>query len=102
MSKLVQIFTKNIYNTFDIKLTNHSLISATNNYVLPKGATVVITTLKIHRRPDIYPNPDVFNPDNFLPEKTQERHYYSFIPFSAGPRSCVGNKLIHFYYNITC
>lgn len=78
-------------------MINNQFISATNNYVLPKGSTVVITTLKIHRRADIYPNPDVFNPDNFLPEKTQERHYYSFIPFSAGPRSCVGNELKVFF-----
>ncbi|XP_059618539.1 cytochrome P450 4g15-like [Phlebotomus argentipes] len=64
----------------------------TDNYVLPAGCTVVIGTFKLHRRGDIYPNPEVFNPDNFLPEHTQNRHYYSFIPFSAGPRSCVGRK----------
>ncbi|KAJ6640354.1 Cytochrome P450 4g15 [Pseudolycoriella hygida] len=62
------------------------------NYVLPAGCTVVIGTFKVHRREDIYPNPEEFNPDNFLPERTQNRHYYSFIPFSAGPRSCVGRK----------
>lgn len=87
-------------------------------YTVPAGATVVIGTFKIHRRPDIYENPDVFDPgirieiietnhspalflglifyhfysDNFLPERTQNRHYYGFIPFSAGPRSCVGRK----------
>ncbi|CAH2062931.1 unnamed protein product, partial [Iphiclides podalirius] len=65
---------------------------ATNNYVLPAGATVVIGTYKIHRNPKYYKNPDVFDPDNFLPENTQNRHYYSYIPFSAGPRSCVGRK----------
>ncbi|CAH0721562.1 unnamed protein product, partial [Brenthis ino] len=65
---------------------------ATNNYVLPAGATVVIGQYKIHRNPKYYDNPDVFNPDNFLPENTQNRHYYSYIPFSAGPRSCVGRK----------
>lgn len=62
------------------------------DYTLPAGATVVIATLKIHRREDIYKNPDKFDPDNFLPERTQKRHYYSYIPFSAGPRSCVGRK----------
>lgn len=68
---------------------NEDVKLASENYVLPAGCTVVIGTLKVHRREDIYPNPDVFNPDNFLPERTQNRHYYSFIPFSAGPRSCV-------------
>ncbi|XP_013135274.1 PREDICTED: cytochrome P450 4g15 [Papilio polytes] len=65
---------------------------ATNNYVLPAGATVVIGTYKIHRNPKYYKKPEVFDPDNFLPENTQNRHYYSYIPFSAGPRSCVGRK----------
>lgn len=57
--------------------------------VIPAGATVAIGTFKIHRRWDLYPFPDKFNPDNFLPERCQNRHYYGFIPFSAGPRSCV-------------
>ncbi|XP_046978516.1 cytochrome P450 4g15-like [Vanessa cardui] len=65
---------------------------ATKNYVLPAGATVVIGQFQIHRNPKYYKNPTVFNPDNFLPENTQNRHYYSYIPFSAGPRSCVGRK----------
>nr|QZK27654.1 cytochrome P450 monooxygenase CYP4G113 [Conogethes punctiferalis] len=65
---------------------------STKNYVIPAGATVVIAQYKIHRSPKYYKNPDVYDPDNFLPENTQNRHYYSFIPFSAGPRSCVGRK----------
>lgn len=65
---------------------------ASKPYTIPAGSTVVIGTFKIHRRKDIYENPDEFNPDNFLPEKTQNRNYYGFIPFSAGPRSCVGRK----------
>ncbi|XP_058798639.1 uncharacterized protein LOC131668464 [Phymastichus coffea] len=65
---------------------------ASGDYTIPAGCTVAIGTFKLHRQPHIYPNPDVFNPDNFLPEKTANRHYYAFIPFSAGPRSCVGRK----------
>lgn len=65
---------------------------ATKGYVLPAGCTVVVAMYKLHRQPYIYPNPDVFNPDNFLPENTANRHYYAFVPFSAGPRSCVGRK----------
>nr|QBQ34516.1 cytochrome P450 CYP4g15-2 [Diaphorina citri] len=59
---------------------------------IPAKCTVVIATVKLHRQPDTYPNPDVYNPDNFLPENCANRHYYSFVPFSAGPRSCVGRK----------
>nr|XP_050848131.1 cytochrome P450 4g15 [Vespula vulgaris] len=69
----------------DIKL-------ASGDYVVPAGATVIIGTIKLHRLESVYPNPDTFNPDNFLPEKTANRHYYAFVPFSAGPRSCVGRK----------
>ncbi|KAK5643681.1 hypothetical protein RI129_007526 [Pyrocoelia pectoralis] len=65
---------------------------ASGDYELPAGCTVVIATVKIHRREDIYENPTKYNPDNFLPERTANRHYYGFIPFSAGPRSCVGRK----------
>ncbi|KAF5302921.1 hypothetical protein FQA39_LY02101 [Lamprigera yunnana] len=65
---------------------------ANGDHTLPAGCTVVVTTIKIHRRSDIYPNPDQFDPDNFLPDRSANRHYYAFIPFSAGPRSCVGRK----------
>lgn len=53
---------------------------------------MIIGTIRMHRLEYLYPNPDVFNPDNFLPENTAKRHYYAFVPFSAGPRSCVGRK----------
>lgn len=73
--------------------TNQEVRLASNkNYIIPKGATVVIATFIMHRDADYYPNPDKFDPDNFLPENTQKRPYYSYIPFSAGPRSCVGRK----------
>jgi cytochrome P450 family 4 len=62
------------------------------DYVIPAGATVVVATYKLHRLASIYPNPEKFDPDNFLPERQANRHYYAFIPFSAGPRSCVGRK----------
>ncbi|XP_067006187.2 cytochrome P450 4g15 [Anabrus simplex] len=62
------------------------------DYVVPAGCTVVVATFKLHRRSDIYKDPETFNPDRFLPENSQGRHFYSFVPFSAGPRSCVGRK----------
>lgn len=71
---------------------NTDLKLASGDYTIPAGCTVIVTTFKMHRQPYLYPNPEVFDPDNFLPERTANRHYYAFIPFSAGPRSCVGRK----------
>ncbi|KAG5322825.1 C4G15 protein, partial [Pseudoatta argentina] len=70
--------------------TDLKLVSG--DYTIPAGSTVIVTTFKMHRQPHLYPNPEIFDPDNFLPEKTANRHYYAFVPFSAGPRSCVGRK----------
>lgn len=71
---------------------NQDVKLVSKNYTIPADSTVIIGTYKIHRRPDIFPNPERFDPDNFLPERAASRHYYSYIPFSAGPRSCVGRK----------
>lgn len=71
---------------------NEEVKLVSNDYTIPSGSTIFISPFIIHRNPENFPNPEKFDPDNFLPEKIQKRHYYSFIPFSAGPRSCVGRK----------
>nr|ARG41826.1 cytochrome P450 CYP4G101 [Bactrocera dorsalis] len=71
---------------------NEDVRLASGPYTIPKGTTVVLANYAVHRRPDCYENPEKFDPDNFLPEKVSKRHYYSYVPFSAGPRSCVGRK----------
>ncbi|XP_058978009.1 cytochrome P450 4g1 [Musca domestica] len=70
----------------------HDIKLASGPYSIPKGTTIVIIQYAVHRDPKSFPNPEKFDPDNFLPERMAKRHYYSFIPFSAGPRSCVGRK----------
>lgn len=51
---------------------------------------IIIPAGAIHRDEDYYPNPNVFNPDNFSPEKVAERESVLFLPFGEGPRNCIG------------
>nr|CAD7407609.1 unnamed protein product [Timema poppensis] len=60
--------------------------------IIPAGCEVLIPIITVHRMKEHYPNPNKFNPDNFLPDRVQERHPYVYIPFSAGPRNCVAQK----------
>ncbi|XP_050542515.1 cytochrome P450 4c3-like isoform X2 [Daktulosphaira vitifoliae] len=61
-------------------------------YIIPKGSTVSILPTIVHLNPQLYLDPEKFNPDNFLPDVCHKRHPYSFIPFSGGFRNCAGIK----------
>ncbi|GAA4412460.1 cytochrome P450 [Nibrella viscosa] len=59
---------------------------------LPANLGVLICPYLLHRDPKYWPNPNQFNPDNFLPERIKERPAYAYIPFGGGPRLCIGNN----------
>ncbi|KAJ9574332.1 hypothetical protein L9F63_026022 [Diploptera punctata] len=63
-----------------------------DGYTLPEGLILTTIIPSIHHDEETFPDPEEFNPDNFLPERVAARHPYAYIPFSAGPRNCIGQK----------
>lgn len=59
-------------------------------YFVPAGTEIYIPPYFIQRHPDLWEDPDRFNPDRFRPENSRQRHRLATIPFSAGPRNCIG------------
>lgn len=60
------------------------------DYLIPAGAYLTITFYALHRHPDFWPDPERFDPERFAPDKPHSRHSYAYLPFSAGPRACIG------------
>jgi cytochrome P450 len=61
-------------------------------YVVPSGTSVILAPWDIHRDPRLWPDPLRFDPSRFLPESEarEARHRYAWMPFSGGPRACIG------------
>jgi len=61
-----------------------------DGHLLPKGTWIVLSPYINHRLPDVYPDPYRFKPERWLSENHSA---YEFMPFSAGPRYCIGTSL---------
>ncbi|QDO98362.1 cytochrome P450 [Ferrovibrio terrae] len=57
---------------------------------IPPGTMVIISPYIMHRHRLYWQNPDAFDPENFAPEKAAQRRRYTYLPFGAGPRICIG------------
>lgn len=59
-------------------------------YTIPAGATISMHIYALHRNEEVFPDPLAFKPERFESEQFTARHPFAFVPFSAGPRNCIG------------
>ena len=64
-----------------------------DGYFVPAGTEIYISPYLIQRNPALWDDPDQFNPDRFAPDQSRGRHDLAMLPFSAGPRNCIGEHL---------
>lgn len=57
---------------------------------IPAGRSVHVPVYAVHRHRALWTSPETFDPDRFAPSAQGQRHKYSFLPFGAGPRVCIG------------
>ena len=62
-------------------------------FFVPAGTEIYIPLYFIQRNPKLWEDPDRFDPDRFTPERSKNRHPFAMLPFSAGPRRCIGESL---------
>ncbi len=73
-------------------------------FKLPLDTTVQLQIYAVHHDEKHFPDPYAFKPERFLPEQSIGRHPYAFVPFSAGPRNCIGqyfkNLILFLLYHL--
>jgi len=61
------------------------------DYFVPAGTDIFITPYYLHRHPRYWPEAEKFDPERFAEENIKDQHKQAYIPFSAGPRRCIGD-----------
>ncbi|GFR10032.1 cytochrome P450 4V2, partial [Trichonephila clavata] len=74
-----------------VPIIGRRLLEDTNicGYTLPKDSNCLILIEFLHKDKDVFPDPEKFDPDRFLPENSIKIPECGYIPFSAGPRNCI-------------
>nr|CAD7440776.1 unnamed protein product [Timema bartmani] len=76
--------------------------------ILEKGEVVLLPIYAIHRDPENFPDPEVFDPERFSDENKNNIKPFTYLPFGLGPRNCIGMRfalmevklaLVHLLHN---
>jgi cytochrome P450 len=64
-------------------------------YAIPAGTLMAINPLFSHHMPEIWPDPETFDPLRFTEEAQRSRHRFAWVPFGGGAHMCLGLHFAH-------
>jgi cytochrome P450 len=70
------------------------------DYLIKKDTDILISPYIMHRHPDYWKNPETFDPDRWETEEVKQMDKFTYFPFAAGPRMCIGNNFALFEADI--
>ncbi len=62
-----------------------------DGFRIPQGTNVLVGIYTLHRDPELWEQPEVFDPERFTPERSAGRDRWQYLPFGGGPRTCIGD-----------
>ena len=65
--------------------------SELGGYPIARGTAVLYSPFALHRRPELFPDPERFDPERFSPAREQQLPRHAYLPFGGGHRTCIGN-----------
>ena len=66
-----------------------------DGYKIPAGTNAGLMFLSLHRNAELFSDPLTYNPERFQGDQSTGQHPFAFVPFSAGPRNCIGKLTSH-------
>jgi cytochrome P450 len=92
---LARVFkeTLRLYPPFWLLTRTPLIDDELSGHRVPAGSILVFSSYVTQRRPDFWPNPEAFDPERFLPERSEGRPPFAYYPLGGGPRLCIGGRL---------
>ena len=90
ISETLRLYPPGIW--IERKVVGNGYTFTENNITIPKGGSIRLPIYNLHHDSRYWPEPEKFDPNRFLPKNKDKIVPYTYLPFGAGPRNCIGMR----------